>query len=215
MARVKICGLTDQADLRAVVDAGADAVGVISEVPVETPRAVDRSVAADLVAAVPPLVTATLVAMPDSAEHAVDLARAVGPDALQLHGSFSEDELRYIRAETSVKLVPVVDAAEHDRAVELDAVADALLVDSTTADGAGGTGETHDWNATGRLAEELTAPVILAGGLTPDNVADAVRVAAPYGVDVASGVELTGGRKDHTAVATFVRNAGRELEVCP
>ena len=213
MARVKICGLTNPADLQAAIEAGADAVGVICDVSVETPRAVDRSTAAALVAAVPPFVTATLVTMPEDAEHAVELVRAIQPDALQLHGEFDAEDLGYIRAETGVKLLPVVDAAAADRARELDAAADALLVDSTDESGAGGTGETHDWEATADLVEACTSPVILAGGLTPENVANAVAVAAPFGVDVASGVERTGGQKDHTALATFVRNAGRELEV--
>lgn len=213
MARVKICGLTDAADLRAAIEAGADAVGVISAVSVDTPREVDRGTAAELVAEVPPFVTATLVTMPEDADHAVDLVRAVEPDAIQLHGDFSADDIGYIRAETGIKVIPAIDYTDTDRAHELDSAADAILVDSTREDGAGGTGETHDWDATGDLAETLTSPVVLAGGLTPDNVAEAVRTAAPFAVDVASGVEREGGEKDHTAVATFILNAGRELEV--
>jgi len=213
MARVKICGLTDPADVRAAIEAGADAVGVISSVTVDTPREVDRGTAAELVAEVPPFVTATLVTMPENADHAVDLIRTVRPDAIQLHGQFSAEDIGYIRAETGIKVIPAVDYTDTDRAHELDTAADAILVDSTREDGAGGTGETHDWEATAELAETLTVPVVLAGGLTPENVAEAVRVAAPFAVDVASGVERTAGRKDHTALATFVQNAGRELEV--
>jgi len=213
MARVKICGLTDAADLRAAIEAGADAVGVISSVSVETAREVDRGTAAELVADVPPFVTATLVTMPEDADHAVDLVRAIRPDAIQLHGEFSAEDIGYIRAETGIKVIPAVDYTDTDRAHELDEAADAILVDSTREDGAGGTGEPHDWEATGELSETLTSPVVLAGGLTPDNVAEAVRVAAPFAVDVASGVERDPGHKDHTALATFVQNAGRELEV--
>ena len=213
MARVKICGFTDSADLRAAIEAGADAVGIISAVPVDTPREVDRGTAAELVAEVPPFVTATLVTMPEDADHAVDLIRAIRPDAIQLHGDFSAEDIGYIRAETGIKVIPAIDYTDTERAHELDAAADAILVDSTSEEGAGGTGETHDWDATADLAETLTSPVILAGGLTPDNVAEAVRTAAPFAVDVASGVERDPGRKDHTALATFVQNAGRELEV--
>jgi len=213
MARVKICGFTDSADLRAAIEAGADAVGIISAVSVDTPREVDRGTAAELVAEVPPFVTATLVTMPEDADHAVDLIRAIRPDAIQLHGDFSAEDIGYIRAETGIKVVPAIDYTDTERAHELDAAADAILVDSTSEEGAGGTGETHDWEATADLADTLTSPVILAGGLTPDNVAKAVRTAAPFAVDVASGVERDPGRKDHTALATFVQNAGRELEV--
>ncbi|TKX81100.1 phosphoribosylanthranilate isomerase [Halorubrum sp. SD626R] len=213
MARVKICGLTRGADLRAAVDAGADAVGVISEVPVDSAREVDPAKAAELLADVPPFVTATLVTMPDSAERAVELVRTTGPDALQLHGEWTADEIRYVRAETERKVLLAVDADDPVRAEEFDAVADALVIDSTDDSGAGGTGETHDWAKTGELAARLTSPVVLAGGLTADNVAEAVRVADPFAVDVASGVELSDGRKDHNAVARFVANAGREMEL--
>ncbi|GAB7010157.1 phosphoribosylanthranilate isomerase [Halorubrum trueperi] len=213
MARVKICGLTRGADLRAAIDAGADAVGVISEVPVDSPREVDPATAAELLADVPPFVTATLVTMPESAERAVELVRTIGPDALQLHGEWTADEIRFIRAETERKVLLAVDAAETARAEAFDAVADALVIDSTDESGAGGTGETHDWTRAGVLAERLTSPVVLAGGLTADTVAEAVRAADPFAVDVASGVELTEGRKDHNAVARFVANAGREMEL--
>jgi len=213
MARVKICGLTRGADLRAAVDAGADAVGVISEVPVDSPREVDPATAAELLADVPPFVTATLVTMPESAERAVELLRTVTPDAVQLHGEWTPDEIRYIRAETERKVLLAVDADDPARAEEFDAVADALVIDSTDESGAGGTGETHDWERAGDLATRLTSPVVLAGGLTADTVAEAVRAADPFAVDVASGVELSDGRKDHNAVARFVANAGREMEL--
>ena len=213
MARVKICGLTRGADLRAAVDAGADAVGVISEVPTDSAREVDPAKAAKLLADVPPFVTATLVTMPDSAERAVELVRTIGPDALQLHGEWTADEIRYIRAETERKVLLAVDADDPVRAEEFDAVADALVIDSTDDSGAGGTGETHDWAKTGDLAARLTSPVVLAGGLTADTVDEAVRVADPFAVDVSSGVELSDGRKDHNAVARFVANAGREMEL--
>jgi phosphoribosylanthranilate isomerase len=209
MTRVKVCGVTSEADLGVAVDAGADALGFITEVPVDTPREVDSGVAADLVAAAPPFVTTTLVLMPETTGHAVGLARTIQPDVLQLHADFDPEELQFVRAESSTKLVVAVDAAEPDRARELDAVADAVLVDSTTEEGAGGTGETHDWAATRDLAADLDSPVILAGGLTPDNVAEAVSTATPYGVDVASGVESEGGTKDAAAVRAFTRAVRR------
>lgn len=207
MTRVKICGLTREADVRAAVDAGADAVGIISGVSVDTPREVDAAAAAELAARVPPFVAATLVTMPETPAEAVSLARSLGPDVLQLHADFDAEELGFVRAETATKIVPVVGCDERDRARELDEAADALLVDSTDGAGAGGTGETHDWEATRALARDLDSPVVLAGGLTPANVADAVRAVEPFAVDVASGVEAEGGVKDHDAVTAFVRRA--------
>ena len=209
--RVKICGVTCEDDLNAAVDAGADAVGFITDVSVDTPREIAPGHAADLVAATPPYVTTSLVMMPESPERAVELAATVRPDVIQLHGSFDADQLRFVRAETAAKLVMSVTADDPEVARDYDGVVDALLVDSATDGGAGGTGETHDWETTRELAAALDSSVMLAGGLTPDNVAEAVETVDPYGVDVASGVEREdeGGAKDHDAVRAFVRNAHR------
>ena len=212
MTRTKICGLTREEDLRAVSEAGADAVGFITDVPVDTPREIAPARAADFVAAAPPFLTTFLVTMPDTVERAVELTETVRPDVLQIHGAFGPEDLRFVRVETGTKVVPVVDCGDPDRAAACAEVADAVLVDSTTDGGAGGTGETHDWAATGDLVDDLPAPVILAGGLTPENVAEAVRTADPFAVDVASGVESDGGVKDHDAVRAFVRNAERALD---
>ncbi|WP_049935986.1 phosphoribosylanthranilate isomerase [Haloplanus natans] len=210
MVRSKVCGVTNEADLRAVADAGADAVGIITEVSVETPREVPPEHAADLVAAAPPFLSTVLVSMPDTATRAVELAGAVAPDAVQLHGDFDGEEIRYVRREARADVIVALDAAAN-RVREYDGVADAILLDSTTESGAGGTGETHDWNAARALVDHLSTPVVLAGGLTPENVADAVRTVDPYAVDVSSGVERSGGEKDHDAVASFVRNAALEV----
>ena len=215
MTRVKICGITRATDLSAAVEAGSDAIGLISGVDVDTHRELDPANAADLAAAAPPFVTTTLVTMPSSPAAAVDIARTVAPDALQLHADFDADEIGYVRAETDTQVILAVGHDDHGRARALDDAVDALLVDSTSEAGGGGTGTTHDWEATSRLARELTSPVVLAGGLTPENVAEAVKTAEPFGVDVASGVELESGMKDHNAVARFVANAGREVRLTP
>jgi phosphoribosylanthranilate isomerase len=149
--------------------------------------------------------------MPDSPARAVELAEQVDPDIVQLHGDFAPDALRQVRGQASAEVVLAVDATDPDRARECAGAVDALLVDSTTESGAGGTGETHDWTATRALACDLSTPVVLAGGLTPDNVAEAVRTVGPYAVDVASGVECEGGRKDADAVERFVRSARAEV----
>ncbi|WP_338738288.1 phosphoribosylanthranilate isomerase [Haloplanus salilacus] len=211
MVRSKICGVTTEADLRAVADAGADAVGVLAEVSVDTPREVEPDRAADLIAAAPPFLSTVLVSMPDSATRAAELAGAVAPDAIQLHGDFDAEEIRYVRREARADVITAVDADDADRARRYDEVADAVLLDSTTESGAGGTGEPHDWDAAADLVTDLSTPVVLAGGLTPANVAEAVRTVGPYAVDVSSGVERTGGRKDHDAVARFVREADVEV----
>lgn len=210
MTRVKICGVTNAVDLQAVVESGADAVGLITDVSIDSPREIDTSTAADLAARAPPFLTTTLVTMPSDPSEAVDTVRTVAPDAVQLHAAFDADELGYVRAETETKVIPVVAAGDTERATAIDEAADAILVDADGPEG-GGTGETADWEQAAELVRELTSPVILAGGLTPENVARAIGDVEPFAVDAASGVERDGGAKDHTAVARFVRNAGRSV----
>jgi len=206
MTRVKICGVTNGADRDAVVASGADAVGIIHGVPVDTPREVDASTAASLAAGVPPLATSVLVTMPATVQQAVKRVDEIEPDAVQVHDGLGPAELGALSQRVSQQIIAVVDAGADDIEAYADH-ADALLVDSVDEAGAGGTGETHDWERTREVVDGLDAPVILAGGLVPDNVAEAVRTVGPFAVDTASGVEQTGGVKDHAAVRAFVANA--------
>jgi phosphoribosylanthranilate isomerase len=168
---------------------------------------VSLSRAGALLGAAPPFLTTVLVTMPADADAAIAAAGAVDPDVLQVHGDLDPAGLDRVRADAGVRVVPVVSPGDPARARDVAAVADAVLVDTPSADGGGGTGRTHDWAATRDLAASLSTPVVLAGGLTPGNVGDAVRAVRPHAVDVASGVEREGGVKDHDAVASFVRAA--------
>jgi len=206
MTRVKICGVTTASDRDAVVAAGADAVGVIHGVPVETPREVEANRAATLVAGVPPLATSVLVTMPTTVQEAVNRVEDIEPNVVQIHGGLTPEELGALDRRISQQVVAVVDA-ESDALADYAAHADAVLVDSVDTEGAGGTGETHDWERTRDIVASLDAAVILAGGLTPENVATAIRTVDPFAVDTASGVETSGGVKDHEAIEQFVSSA--------
>lgn len=201
--RVKICGITTRDDRDAVVASGADALGVISGVTVETPREIDEATATDLVAGTPPFVTSVLVTMPETVEQAVHRIEVIRPDAVQIHDGLSPAELATLRKRCDVQLLAAVDA-ESAALADYAAVADALLVDSLDVDGGGGTGTIHDWERARGIVADLDVPVVLAGGLTPDNVVEAIETVEPFGVDVASGVESSGGIKDHDAVEQFV-----------
>ena len=207
MTRAKVCGLTSDDDLDAALDAGADLVGFVSGVPIETPRELTPDEAAALADRVPDDVTSVLVTMPDSPAAGADLVDRVGTDAIQVHG-FSPAAIEELVARTETSVFAAVDAAGDPAGYT---AADVLVLDSTDEHGAGGTGETHDWDHAGDLIADLGTPVLLAGGLTPENVADAVRATAPFGVDVSSGVEEVGGKKDHDALRRFVERATTEL----
>jgi phosphoribosylanthranilate isomerase len=203
MTRVKVCGITREADRDAAVEAGVDAVGFVVDVPVDTPREISPRRARNLVDGVPPFVATVLVTMPAAVEEAVSLQETVGADAVQVHGGLSPSLVGGLRERVDAAVLTAV-GPDADLAA-YGAVSDALVVDSVDEDGGGGTGETHDWTATRGAVERLDRPVVLAGGLTPDNVAAAVGTVGPYGVDTASGVERAGGDKDHDAVRAFVR----------
>jgi phosphoribosylanthranilate isomerase len=205
MTRVKVCGITSREDLRTAADAGTDAVGIIVDVSVDTPREVTDERAVELARATPPFVTTVLVTMPDRPEATVELASRVQPDVVQVHGGLTASDLAFLSAQAHGD---VVKAVTPDEAPAYDTVADALLIDSLDESGAGGTGETHDWERTRELVDSLTSPVVLAGGLTPENVAGAVEAVRPFAVDVASGVEREPGRKDAEKVEAFVEAAG-------
>ena len=207
--RVKVCGLTDETDLGVAVEAGADAVGIVSDVPVDTPREVSPARARELADAVPPFVTSVLVTMPDSVSECAEFAGRVGTDAVQVHGDLTPAAAERLGEAFDGD---VLVATDHEKATEFADVADGLVVDSVDESGAGGTGETHDWERTRNVVRALDVPVVLAGGLVPSNVAEAVRTVGPFAVDVASGVEGEPGRKDHDAVRAFVRRAKRAGE---
>ena len=205
MTRVKLCGITSEDDRDAAVAAGADAVGFIVDVAVDTPREVTVESAADLVDGLPPFVSSVLVTMPDSVEDALALQQAVRADAIQVHGTLSPEYVGGLRARADATVLAAV-SPDDDVAAYADH-ADALLVDSVDEAGGGGTGETHDWERTRGVVSGVDVPVVLAGGLTPDNVAEAVETVGPYAVDTASGVESAGGVKDADAMEQFVARA--------
>jgi len=199
--RAKVCGISNEEDLRVAVEAGADAVGFVVSVPIDSPREITPERAHELIERVAPFVTSVAVTMPETPEAATSLVEEVGPDALQVHAA-SPTEVAAIRETIAVPVIAAIDVDTESE--EFSAVADALLIDSLDAAGAGGTGETGDWERAREIVAASSVPVILAGGLGPENVAEAVETVQPFAVDVASGVEERGGKKDPDAVRAFV-----------
>jgi phosphoribosylanthranilate isomerase len=208
--KVKICGIKTERDLVMALNAGADAVGFITEVPVDSPRKISLTEASKLISKVPVFVASVLVIMPENAEQAVSMIQTTRPTAVQIHNALGISELKKIK-ETGVKLIKTIPVSSDSGTLikqvsELHGIADAVLLDTALHGNSGGTGVPHNWEISSEIVLHSGMPVILAGGLKTENVTDAIRTVRPYAVDTASGVE-TDGRKDEKKVVAFIKNA--------
>jgi len=196
--------------LAVAVAAGADAVGFIVGVP-SSPRNLTLERAEMLLSQVPIFVDSVVVMAPKSIKQLVEVCEGLKPSAIQIHGKEQLDssEIREkIKDTRLIKTVYVTESALNETAIEDSKMFDALLLDSFSKGQYGGTGKVHDWTLSRQIKEAVApVPVILAGGLKPENVKEAILTVQPYAVDVASGVELSPGVKDHEKVRTFVENA--------
>ncbi len=231
--RTKICGNRNPEDLDYAIACGADAVGFITDVPVRSPRKIDSETAKDLIKRVPVFVDSVLVIMPEDLDSAVALIRKTRPTVVQIHNDLPDHELAKLASTVDpVKLIKTIAIPEGagpeiadrvtSRIHELSGIADAILLDTststtsrtdttgTTSTGArsGGTGRVHDWRISAEIVRRSRLPIILAGGLTPDNVSDAIRKVRPYGVDTASGVE-TDKKRDCDKVRRFIEECAK------
>jgi len=212
MFRIKICGITNVDDAVAVARAGADAVGL--NFYARSPRYIALGTARRIVAALPKeMVKVGLFVNADPA----DICRVcddLGLDLIQLHGDEPPEFLAQLGGRPVMRALrlgtkgvqPVLEYLRRCR--ELAAMPSLTLLDSLIPGEYGGTGKTADWTAAKQyIVESGLPPLVLAGGLTPANVADAIRTVHPAAVDTASGVESSPGRKDPAAVAAFVQAA--------
>ena len=199
---VKICGVTTEEDALLAVAMGADAIG-FNFVP-SSPRFLAVSRAADIVKRLPPEILTVGIFRNEAPERVVDLVHQAGLRAAQLHGHESADESRWVRERVPVT-IKVFPGGDPDLARATAFGADVVMLDSASP----GSGQVFDWS----LAEGAPSGlrILLAGGLTPDNVAEAIERVRPWGVDVATGVESSPGVKDPTLVRRFI-NAAKAAE---
>lgn len=200
--RVKICGITNIDDALAACDAGADALGFVFAPEAKARgRYIDPCAAREIREKLPPFVTTVGVCVEESLAVLQQYLEFL--DCVQLCG----DEAPELCAALGHRAIKAFGAGpEFEPASMLAFSAGAYLLDARLAGQHGGTGQTCDWTVAQR-AVALGRPVILAGGLTPENVAEAVRAVRPYGVDTSGGVEYAPGKKDHERIREFVRNA--------
>jgi phosphoribosylanthranilate isomerase len=212
MAFVKICGIQSFEEASAALDCGATALGFLIGL---THRAEDEIGAAEartIVLRLPAHAEPVLVTHLLDPERIAELAASIGARTIQVHGDMAVADLRRLRAlAPGARLLKAVHVTGEDalgRALAYAPDADALVLDSRTADRLGGTGQMHDWSVSARIVVAVAPlPVYLAGGLTPENVAEAIARVLPAGVDVNSGVEDVDGRKDAAKMRAFVERA--------
>lgn len=203
--RIKICGLTRAQDVKNAVAEGADALGFVLYAP--SPRAVTAEQAAQLIKEVPAFVTTVALFVNESAEEIQRVLSICPFDLLQFHGDESPEFCRQFNR-PYMKAIRVRSADDIHSAVQQYPDTKALLLDAYVENLPGGTGQAFDW----RLIPQLSVPWVLAGGLNPTNVAEAINQVTPFAVDISGGVEASKGIKDRKKIQEFiseVRNVER------
>jgi len=207
--KVKICGITREEDLESACKLGADMVGFIVGFTL-SPRSISLERAKQLFNLVPVGVRSVLVIVPKSIEEILEAYSHLKPDIIQVHGGFLDlRSLKRRLPETKiVRAMLVIGVESIKRAIDEAAYFDGVLVDSHVAGKLGGTGVTHDWSISKLVRDAIyPKPLVLAGGLNPSNVAEAIKVVKPYAVDVSTSVELSPGVKDHAKIEAFIKEA--------
>lgn len=200
MVKVKICGITNIDDALHAAGCGADALGLVFYE--KSPRCVAPQEAAKIVSALPPMVTTFGLFVNEQPQRVAEIVAFCGLDVIQLHGDEPPSACHF----PPHRVVKALRVQQEQSLADIDAYpASAILLDAWVAGRYGGTGHRLDWDLAARVAGGRR--IILAGGLTPDNVAEAVATVRPYAVDVSSGVEAEPGVKDAAKVAAFIRNA--------
>ncbi len=205
--RIKVCGLRTPGDVEAAVEAGADAVGFVFAP--SSPRCIEPEAAADLACLLPPMVQAVGLFVDRPAKEVIAIAQDASLDLVQLHGREDQRTVDAVREHWPV-IRAVRFAPEAVDAWAMSADIDVLLVDGSDGGGA----QTFDWSALAAQRESIRVPLMIAGGLTPGNVGEAIRLVRPFAVDVSSGVESERGVKDPALIRAFcaaVREADRSM----
>ncbi|MDO9532812.1 MAG: phosphoribosylanthranilate isomerase [Deltaproteobacteria bacterium] len=202
MVRVKICGITNLEDALLAAELGADALGFIFYA--KSPRKVAPETAREIIAQLPPFVASVGVFVDEAAAVVQELAAWVGLDWVQLHGQESPEYCRNLGRKV-IKAFRIQDEDSLRRLADYQGAAQAMLLDTYKKGQVGGTGEIFDWHLA-RKAKQY-GHIILAGGLTSDNVAQAIATALPAAVDAASGTEAAPGKKDPAKLRAFFKAA--------
>jgi len=205
MLKIKICGITTNADAGAAVEHGADALGFVFYA--KSPRSVTLEQAREIIASLPDGITKVGVFVDEQPDRIKEIVSLVGLDVIQLHGSESPDDCKIY--DKVYKAIRIKDLSDLEQLAKYNVLA--YLLDTYSPDEHGGTGKTFNWDIA--VQAKKYGNIILAGGLNPDNIEAAIKHVKPYGIDVSSGVEGSiKGIKDHSKLKLFIERARKASE---
>ncbi|WP_240664690.1 phosphoribosylanthranilate isomerase [Methanosarcina sp. MSH10X1] len=215
--RIKICGIKRVEDAIMAAYCGADAIGLVVGQKHNSDDFIDKDLAQKIVKECPPYISPVLVTELDDAEEISNLAHKIGVTSIQLHSDCTVDSIISLR-----KILPHIKIIKnfHVNGFEViqamkpfESVVDAFILDTLDLanDKVGGTGLVHDWNISRSIVKKISKPVLLAGGLTPENVGEAIRFVKPFGVDASSGLKDCDGFKDEIKLINFICSAKYEF----
>lgn len=215
MAKVKVCGIMNLDDAFAAVVYGADALGFhVGEVK-GSRSVISEEEAAAIISKLPRACVPVLVTTSADPRAILETVRAIGARAIQFHGDVTPRQISDIKKTMphliAYKVIHVSDDMALEQAKLYASAADSILLDTADGGRIGGTGKTHDWNVSRKIVDSISQITILAGGLTPDNVCDAIKKVKPYMVDVNSGVSNRDGTKNTEKMRLFIERAKNEM----
>ncbi|MHA1785607.1 MAG: phosphoribosylanthranilate isomerase [Candidatus Helarchaeota archaeon] len=216
MVRIKICGIKKFSDLDILLKNGVDAIGTVVNVP-KSPRNLSIKQALLIREKIPPFISHVCVTISNNVEDLVKIQKIIKPDVFQVHAFKEESFFKNVREIVRSKLILALhlDKKGNSKIIHPDPIraskilssyCDALLVDSFSVETMGGSGIQNDFKLVKKVKDVINVPLILSGGLTPNNVIDAINLVNPYAVDVSSGVESSPGIKDEKLMVQFIKN---------
>lgn len=208
--RVKICSICSLEEAWTAINHGASALGLVSEMP-SGPGVIPESLIAEITGRIPPFVSSVLLTSKRTPSEIIEQHRRCGTNAIQICDDLDPEALdEVVMALPGLDIIRVIHVHGEASIEEAETVSphvDGILLDSGSKEGSvaelGGTGRTHNWDISRRIVEAMEVPVILAGGLNPENVSEAIRLVRPFAVDVCSGVR-TDGALDPTKLRSFI-----------
>ncbi len=204
---IKVCGIQNINEANGAIEAGANTIGMLTGVPEYVEDKISPETAKKIVVSLPRGIRTVMVTHLLEVSKIVEIAEYTGISALQIHNDLSTEGMKSLREYVPnlelIKTIHVLDESAIEDAKVYESFSDIILLDTKAGERIGGTGKTHDWNISKRIVEEVGIPVILAGGLNPRNINEAISKVKPAGIDANSGLENKDGSKDFDKIRIF------------